>query len=103
MNFKTELLEAIAMELRNKSSLRVESSSAADSKIPILNVRKLGSKKWMRLCVIGDVLMCNLASSSKGEEGFYPISKSGCGGRINLNDPDAMDQLLAILKRDLRK
>ncbi len=91
----TEILRAIAGELEGYSSLGVTYDDI------YVYVTRVGSRPYMRLVVYGDHLLCS--KFVKAEHG-RPLrdERGGSGATLELSDPALMDNLLAVLKRDLR-
>lgn len=109
----SEILQAIALELGEYSSLCVQHIPPNDGPTPAiglirtlgdggLHIKKIGTKLQMTVTLRGDMLLCRVFKPNRKSGNGRPTIIKSKGGEIDLNAPDSVDQLLAMLKRDLR-
>ena len=88
------ILQALSHELKTYTSLTVEYRERHGDLVENLFVRRVGCKQPMVVRCYNGVISCAVYING--------VNQKDKGGRIELADPQLVDKLLAIFKRDLR-
>lgn len=92
-----QILEAIALELKEKDSLRVKIKNSPYGP-PAIQVTRLGRTGFFRIINFSGVLRCSVEVLYDGGR-TISVSRH----KVNLTDPNSIQQLLDLIRTKLKK